>query len=95
MPRLTNSLTLARWRELLLGAARRPFGVLATYVVAWMALDFATESLTGNLGVSLWFAPTGLSLALLLIFGVRYAPALAFTLLLHILLFRGGTSYPA
>ena len=64
------------------------------YVLLWLALDVATENINGELGVSLLYAPAGLSFALLLVRGVRYAPAVAFTMLVHDLLFRGGTQYP-
>ena len=68
--------------------------IVVGYVLLWLALDVATENINGELGVSLLYAPAGLSFALLLVRGLRYAPAVVLTMLIHDLLFRGGTEYP-
>ena len=72
----------------------RTAAIVTGYVLLWLALDVATENISGELGVSLLYAPAGLSFALLLVCGVRYAPAVVVTMLVHVLLFRGGTEYP-
>jgi integral membrane sensor domain MASE1 len=80
---------VSRWSALL-----RPALVFLVYLAGYVALDFATEGIKGSLDVSLWFPPVGLTFALLLVFGWRYAPAVAVVFLLHLLLFRGGLDYP-
>ena len=72
----------------------RPAFIVVGYLLSWFALNVATEHLRGELEVSLWYPPSGLSFALLLIFGVRYAPAMVLTTLAQYLLHRGGTEYP-
>ncbi len=79
----------SRWSAVL-----RPALVFVVYLAGYMALDFATEGIKGSLDVSLWFPPVGLTFALLLVFGWRYAPAVAVAFLLHVILFRGGLDYP-
>ena len=78
----------------ILASLRRPALIIAGYSLLWIALDVATENLSGKLDVSLWYAPAGLSFALLLVCGLRYAPAVVLTMLVHLLLFRGGMDYP-
>lgn len=75
-------------------ALRGASGVVAAYLVSWLALDLAAENIRGTLDVSVWYPPAGLSVALLLVFGIRYAPAVAFALFTHLLLFRDGLGYP-
>ena len=73
---------------------RRPALIVVGYLIIWFVLSVATQNLRGELDVSLWYPPSGLSFALLLICGVRYAPAIVLTALVHYLLYRGGTEYP-
>ena len=81
-------------RRSLRRSLRRPALIVTGYLLLWIALDAATENLSGKLDISLWYAPAGLSFALLLVCGVRYAPAVVLTMLVHDLLFRSGTEYP-
>jgi len=55
-----------------------------------MVLEVATQGISGNLSISLWYPPSGLSVALLLFFGLRYWPAVAATSLVHVVFFRQG-----
>ena len=73
---------------------RRPALIVVGYLIIWFILSVATQNLRGELDVSLWYPPSGLSFALLLICGVRYAPAIVLTALAHYLLHRGGAEYP-
>ncbi len=72
----------------------RPALIVTIYLVGWFVLNRVTEGLQGELEVSIWYPPSGLSFALLLVFGVRYAPALVLTTFALYLLFRGGMEYP-
>ena len=67
------------------------FAVGAVYVVAYVILDVASYiHPVAPYAITPWNPPPGLSLALLLAFGVRYAPALFVAALLAELLVRGG-----
>lgn len=58
----------------------------AVYLGLWLTLDAIALIFEAREGVSLWYPPTGLTFALLLVFGVRYAPVLLLTDALHGLL---------
>ena len=50
-----------------------------TYVLLWLLLDYVGFVFETSPGVSPWYPPHGLSLALLLFFGFRYLPLLVIT----------------
>jgi PAS domain S-box-containing protein len=54
----------------------QPVLVVLGYLALFVLLDRAAVSFETMAGVSLWYPPAGLNLALLLIFGIRYAPAI-------------------
>lgn len=56
------------WRHAILAAG---------YFVAWLVLDYVGFLFEVAPGVSPWYPPHGLSLALLMVFGPRFAPLLA------------------
>ena len=56
------------------------------YLAGWLALDVLARVFQSTDEVSLWYPPTGLTFALLLVFGLRYAPVLLVTDVLHGLL---------
>lgn len=53
----------------------RPTIIVSVYLIGWLVLNVVTKNPQGALEVSLWYPPSGLSFALLLVCGVRYAPA--------------------
>jgi HD-GYP domain-containing protein (c-di-GMP phosphodiesterase class II)/integral membrane sensor domain MASE1 len=53
----------------------KPALIVIVYLVIFLALDHATLAFLTRPGVTLWYPPEGLSFALLLAFGVRFAPA--------------------
>lgn len=73
-----------------LSSLRRTAIIVAFYLIGWLVLNVVTKNPQGALEVSLWYPPSGLSFALLLVCGVRYAPAMVFTTLLQYLLFSGN-----
>ena len=60
-----------------------PLIVSVVYLGLWLALDALASVFQARQEVSLWYPPTGLSFALLLVFGLRYAPLLLLTDPLH------------
>lgn len=60
------------------GSWLRPLLVAATYVVAYVALDYVSyvDPIAG-LGITAWNPPNGLSMYILVRYGPRFAPALA------------------
>jgi len=57
--------------------------VAVVYVLAWTGLDWVAAQYTVAPGVSLWFAPAAVNVVLLLVFGLRWAPALLVTVVIH------------
>ncbi|MGB3633499.1 MAG: diguanylate cyclase, partial [Rubrobacteraceae bacterium] len=76
------------------GSLKRPALIVTGYLLLWFVLNLVTEHVQGELAVSLWYPPAGLSFAFLLICGIRYAPAVVLTALVQYLLHRGGPEYP-
>jgi diguanylate cyclase (GGDEF)-like protein len=68
---------------------RGPLIVSVVYLGLWLALDALASVFQARQEVSLWYPPTGLSFALLLVFGLRYAPLLVLTDPLHGLVVSG------
>ncbi len=68
---------------------RGPLIVSVVYLGLWLALDALASVFQARQEVSLWYPPTGLSFALLLVFGLRYAPLLLLTYPLHGLVVSG------
>ncbi|MGY1763013.1 putative bifunctional diguanylate cyclase/phosphodiesterase [Geodermatophilus sp. SYSU D00779] len=68
---------------------RGPLIVSVVYLGLWLALDVLASVFQARQEVSLWYPPTGLSFALLLVFGLRYAPLLLLTDPLHGLVVSG------
>src|SRR3712207_9453264 len=60
-----------------------PLIVSVVYLGLWLGLDAIASVFQARQEVSLWYPPTGLSFALLLVFGLRYAPLLLLTDPLH------------
>jgi PAS domain S-box-containing protein len=54
--------------------------IIAVYLVAFIILDFLSLQFEELRGVVAWYPPAGLAYALLLVFGVRFAPAVTLTL---------------
>lgn len=73
-------------RVLRLGA-QRPWRTVALVVVAyllvWTGLDWVAYRFPAAPGVSLWYAPAALDVALLLLLGLRWSPLLAVTVVIH------------
>ncbi|PRY40209.1 diguanylate cyclase (GGDEF)-like protein [Geodermatophilus tzadiensis] len=68
---------------------RGPLIVSVAYLGLWLGLDVVASVFQARQEVSLWYPPTGLSFALLLVFGLRYAPLLLLTDPLHGLVVSG------
>ncbi|WP_091116194.1 putative bifunctional diguanylate cyclase/phosphodiesterase [Geodermatophilus dictyosporus] len=64
---------------------RGPLVVSVVYLGLWLGLDAIASVFQARQEVSLWYPPTGLSFALLLVFGLRYSPLLLLTNPLHAL----------
>jgi diguanylate cyclase (GGDEF)-like protein len=62
---------------------RGPLIVSVVYLALWLGLDAVASVFQARQEVSLWYPPAGLSVALLLVFGLRYAPLLLLTSPLH------------
>jgi len=56
------------------------------YLAVWLGLDAVAAVFESGSEVSLWYPPTGLTVALLLTFGLRFTPVLLLTDVLHGLL---------
>ncbi len=77
------------------GSARRYTATSAAYVGAYVALDWASYiHPVAELAITPWNPPPGLSLFLLLRYGLRYVPALFVAALAADLLVRGVPSHP-
>jgi PAS domain S-box-containing protein len=85
MQMLVAPASLARWLP-----PRRALVIAALFVVSYVLLAWATRSyLVRPFGITPWNPSAGLALALLLVFGVRFWPALAVATFLSALLTRG------
>ena len=67
-----------RYRRWFLRAAL----IVAVYLISFIILDFITKQFEGLPGVVAWYPPAGLTYTLLLVFGVRFAPAVTIALIL-------------
>lgn len=59
--------------------------MVVAYLVLGTLLDWAATQFQATEGVSLWYPPPALDVVLLLVFGLRYLPALALSGLLHVM----------
>jgi len=64
----------------------RPVLIVAIYLALWEVLAFVALNFKVSF-VTVWFPPAGLSLVLLFVFGLRYAPALVLASLIYAALF--------
>jgi len=67
-------------------AVGRALLVVVVYLLAWTALDVAASQFQAARDVSLWYPPPALDLVLLLVFGLRYTPALLVNTIIHTVL---------
>jgi two-component system sensor kinase FixL len=71
----------------------RTAAIVAAYVVAYVLLDFVSYiHPVAPFAITPWNPPPGVSLALLLAFGLRYAPSLLLATVLAELFVRGGSA---
>ena len=49
--------------------------IVAIYLISFILLDFITKQFEGLPGIVAWYPPAGLTYTLLLVFGVRFTPA--------------------
>jgi PAS domain S-box-containing protein len=56
--------------------------IVAAYLFAFIILDFITKQFEELRGIVAWYPPAGLTYTLLLVFGVRFAPAVTIALLI-------------
>ena len=56
--------------------------IVAAYLFAFIILDFISQQFEELRGVVAWYPPAGLTYTLLLVFGVRFAPAVTIALLI-------------
>ncbi len=68
---------------------RAAVAVSVGYLAVWLGLDAVAAVFQAHSEVSLWYPPTGLTFALLLILGLRFTPVLLLTDVLHGLLVTG------
>ena len=74
---------------------RRALGIAAIFIVCYVLLGWATRSyLVRPFAITPWNPTAGLALALLLVFGARYWPALLMASLINNLLARGIPPWP-
>lgn len=75
--------------------AHRKLGIAVIFIVSYVLLGWMTRSyMVLPFGITPWNPSAGLALALLLVFGVRYWPALAVAALISNFLARGVPSPP-
>ncbi len=53
----------------------RSFLIALAYLISFLLLDILTKNFEGFPGIVSWYPPVGLTYALLLVFGLRYTPA--------------------
>jgi integral membrane sensor domain MASE1 len=53
-------------------ALAQPLAISAIYLIVFIALDFASTAFQSQQGISIWYPPDGVSLALLLVLGARF-----------------------
>ena len=73
-----------------LATVLRPVVIVTVYLLAWTALDYIALRFTVAPDASVWNPSTGLNVVLLLVFGLRYWPALMLTTLIHHFLIIGA-----
>jgi len=61
----------------------RPALIVSIYLIAWYALDVISLHFEAAPEIQVWYPPSALDVALLLVFGLRYWPALFLNTLLH------------
>ncbi len=64
----------------------RVVSVVVVYLVAWAGLDVVATHFQAEQDVSVWYPPPALDVVLLLVFGLRYIPALALSPIIHVTL---------
>lgn len=64
-----------------MGALLRSVLIVAAYLLVFIGLDLITERFQGLPGIVAWYPPAGITYALLLVFGVTFAPAVTIALL--------------
>ena len=69
--------------RLLTSTHRRIAAVLVVYLAIWTGLDYIAARFEVAPGVSLWYPPAAVNVILLMLRGVRWAPALAATVVIH------------
>ena len=60
--------------------------IVAAYLFAFIILDLITKQFEGLPGIVMWYPPAGLTYTLLLVFGVRFAPAVTIALFIDSLI---------
>ncbi len=66
--------------------------VIGGYLLAWTSLDFLAIKFEAAPGVSIWYPPSALDIALLLVFGMRYWAILLLNTLIHVILTGNAAS---
>jgi PAS domain S-box-containing protein len=54
--------------------------IVAVYLISFILLDFITKQFEGLPGIVTWYPPAGLTYSLLLVFGLRFVPAVTIAL---------------
>jgi integral membrane sensor domain MASE1 len=57
--------------------------VVTLYLILWAALDTLALAFETTPEISVWYPPSALDFVLLLVFGLRYTPALLLNTLVH------------
>lgn len=57
--------------------------IVTIYLIAWTALDFWAFNFESAPEIQIWYPPSALDVVLLLVFGLRYGPALLLNTLIH------------
>lgn len=76
------SKALLRWQQRL-PQPLRYLGLIEAYLICWAALDQVALLFATAPEIFVWYPPTALDLALLLVFGLRYIPALFLNTFVH------------
>jgi len=76
------SKTLFRWQRRIPPPVRYVW-LVTIYLVVWAALDKVSIAFETTPEVQIWYPPSALDFVLLLVFGLRYTPALWLNTLVH------------
>lgn len=76
------SRTLFRWQRLIPPPVRYVW-IVTIYLVTWAALDKVSLAFETAPEVQIWYPPSALDFVLVLVFGLRYTPALWLNTLVH------------